>query len=159
MIKRYKYFELSIFLLLGLFLAFIDIFLKYIFKGVSLFENSLIYFQYVKNYGSAFNMFSGVDNYQLVLAFLALFAIIILIYYYKFFFKSGYMKMAYIFALAGILGNTYDRFVFGYVRDFIGLKYLFVFNIADFYLTLAVLLFVYHELFLEGKKNDENNTY
>ena len=55
------------------------------------------------------------------------------------------------FALAGIIGNLIDRFFLGYVRDFIDIKIIPVFNFADAYLNIALILFIFYELNLWKK--------
>jgi len=50
-----------------------------------------------------------------------------------------------ILLLAWARGNSYDRFVLWWVRDFIDLHYRPVFNFADIYLTVACLLLLLSE--------------
>ncbi|NQZ84357.1 MAG: signal peptidase II [Nanoarchaeales archaeon] len=127
-------------------LLLIDIITKYIFTNKFFFENSLIYIQYSENRGSAFSMFSNFDYYNYLIVILSLF---VLYYLYKNITEFNINKItrfSYYLLIAGIIGNLFDRIIFGYVKDFIGLKYLFIFNIADAYLTFAVLMFIYVEL-------------
>jgi len=50
---------------------------------------------------------------------------------------------------AGALGNFTDRiFHEGRVTDFIDIKIIHVFNLADFYITLAVTLLIIHWIFV-----------
>jgi signal peptidase II len=48
----------------------------------------------------------------------------------------------YILILAGALGNIIDRFYFGCVIDFIDFKIWPVFNLADSFITLGVILII-----------------
>ncbi len=61
-----------------------------------------------------------------------------------------------ILLIAGTLGNFIDRIRFGWVVDFIDV-YIFgydypIFNFADSYLTIGVILFAIDLLFLEAKR-------
>lgn len=49
-----------------------------------------------------------------------------------------------IFLLAGAVGNLYDRLVFGAVRDWIALPRFPVFNLADVFLTIGVIILIVH---------------
>ena len=64
-------------------------------------------------------------------------------------------KYGFIMILGGSLGNIFDRLYYSAVPDFIDLHYQnfhwFIFNVADIFITLGVLLLVTLELFL--KKN------
>lgn len=58
--------------------------------------------------------------------------------------QRGWLQtMPVVFLLAGALGNGYDRIVYEGVRDFIDLHYRPIFNGADIYLTIAILLLLY----------------
>ena len=74
------------------------------------------------------------------------------------------------FILAGTIGNFIDRLAYNYVVDFIswvfGSYHFPVFNMADVFITVGVIMFVAHYLFIDkdavfrskhGKKDDCNN--
>ncbi|MBS3141145.1 signal peptidase II [Candidatus Woesearchaeota archaeon] len=98
------------------------------------------YFGYVHNKGSAFGMFK---DYSL---FLTIFSIIALVVFSYLFFRFKKYKIALSFALAGITGNLIDRLFLGYVRDFIDIKIIPVFNFADAYLNIALGLYILFEV-------------
>ncbi len=56
----------------------------------------------------------------------------------------------------GSLGNVYDRLIYSSVPDFIDFHYKdfnwFIFNVADIFISLGVMLLIYSEFF---KKNYE----
>jgi len=98
-------------------------------------------------------MFSEISSYNSSIILLSLIVLGIIFYHRKsMFFGSTKFNISYILALSGIIGNLYDRIFFGYVRDFIGVKYFSIFNVADIYLTFAVLMFILAELEVSKKK-------
>jgi len=58
--------------------------------------------------------------------------------------------------VGGALGNVYDRFVLGYVIDFIHVHYQTwhfpAFNVADCGITIGAALLIIDSLFLESKR-------
>ncbi len=101
--------------------------------------------QYCENSGAVWGIMSGrVD-------FLKIFTLIILIAIIYFYFKipSGkkynILKILAVFIVAGAIGNLIDRFLLGYVVDFIYFEIINfpLFNFADCCLTVSsILLFV-----------------
>ena len=67
--------------------------------------------------------------------------------------QSQYSKYAVLFLLAGAIGNFIDRFVLGYVIDFINIHILPVFNFADIFINIAVGLFIVEMVIYERKKD------
>lgn len=105
-------------------------------------QSSLIYILPAKNYGSAFGLFSSISWYAEVIL---VFSFVILgMLLWEFFKKKelhqGIIRWFFILFIAGLLGNTIDRLIFGYVRDFIGLHGFAIFNVADCYLVIATIL-------------------
>ena len=132
-------------------LFLLDIITKYIFTSKYYFNEFFISIYYSENYGSALSMFSNVSMYNSIIIILSIVVIIGIIYNTRNFQKNGYYISIFILLISGILGNLYDRIFFGFVRDFISLKYLFIFNIADIYLTLAVILLISIEFRVKSK--------
>lgn len=100
---------------------------------------------YVENTGAAFGSFQG-GNYVLV----GLSAIILLLLF-KWrgeFIRTGPLaRYAFIFIIAGALGNVYDRIVLGYVVDYFDFIIWPVFNIADSFITVGAVLLGYSLIF------------
>ena len=80
------------------------------------------------------------------MGFTPLIIFIICLYKYKNLVSNKYYLFSFIFFISGIICNFLDRFFLGYVRDFIGIKYFSIFNIADIYLSLAVIILIYYEI-------------
>lgn len=140
--KIFNYYILAVSIFL---LVIFDQISKYLFVDKLFFKNSLIYIKYSKNFGSAFSIFSNFENYNIFIIFLSILVLSLFIYNYKYFLKNKLLYFSYIFAISGILGNLIDRIFLGFVQDFIGFKYLFIFNFADVYLNLALILFIISE--------------
>jgi signal peptidase II len=105
---------------------------------------------YLRNNGSAFGMFSGKIN-----AFLVLTVIIVAVITYiviRMPVTKRYLPMYIVCTMlvSGAIGNFIDRVRFGYVRDFIYFKLINfpVFNVADCYVTISVVIFIVLILFV-----------
>ena len=136
------------FLLVVLVVLAIDQFSKYILSlNYDYFLNKnlfIISFNYVRNYGAAFNIF---DGNRILLSSISIISSIILIYFI--FFKESLNSLnryGLSFILAGSLGNGIDRIIKGYVIDFINLK-LFdfpIFNIADISINVGCIILIFN---------------
>ena len=111
----------------------------------SLINNDLIFFSidYVKNYGAAFNIFSGSRIFlSTVSTIITLFLIYVILYKKKI---NNLDFLSYSFILAGTIGNGIDRITKGYVIDFINLNFIDfpVFNIADISINIGFVFIMY----------------
>ena len=52
---------------------------------------------------------------------------------------------SFVLLLSWALWNLFDRIVFWWVRDWLNIQIIPVFNIADVFITLWVCVFIYHE--------------
>lgn len=68
-----------------------------------------------------------------------------------------FAEYTFIFITAGAIGNLIDRLVLGYVVDFFYFKLIDfpVFNVADIYVTLSMIVFIFLFMF----KIEENDFY
>ena len=109
----------------------------------------------VHNTGAGFSILSG-KTWLLILM-----SAIFLVAYVTFdiIFKSNSVlyEIASACIIAGAIGNLIDRVVFGYVRDFVYLKFINfpVFNIADISLTVGCVLLIVYMLISIGKDKKE----
>ena len=136
------------FLSLSIFIVLIDQFTKYlIFYNQKIFLNKyflLVKLDFVKNYGAAFNIFSGSR------VFLSLISIIFSILLIYLIFRKNTLNTfdlySYSFILGGTFGNGVDRILKGYVIDFINLNIINfpVFNIADISINIGFIFLLYN---------------
>ena len=136
------------FLSLSIFVVLIDQFTKYLMLyNKKLFINKdflLFKLDLVKNYGAAFNIFSGS---RIFLSLITIFFSILLIY--LIFSKNTLNKLdllSYSFILGGTIGNGIDRIFKGFVIDFINLNIINfpVFNIADISINIGFIFLLYN---------------
>lgn len=112
---------------------------------------------YVENRGIAFGMFHNGGNIKHYLLLISTVIAIVTILYLFFKDKNGSALKAFIFGMiiGGAAGNFYDRIVRGYVVDFfdfhLGNHHWPVFNVADSFITVGILLIFYRQII---KKDD-----
>lgn len=112
-------------------------------------------FSYVENRGAAFGIF---QNNVLVLGVFSLLIAISMAYLLiRNHGKSRLQDLALSLIVAGALGNIYDRFVKGFVVDFIHVHYMNkyhfpTFNVADMMVVTGTFFLVLYILMTEGKE-------
>ena len=118
-------------------------------------NSKFINIQLIWNEGVAFGLlaFNEKSFYNFITGFIVI-IILTLIYFIR---KTrGIEKYSFIIILGGALGNVFDRFLYSAVPDFIDIHYQnfhwFIFNVADIFITLGVILLIYAEIFLKNKK-------
>ena len=136
------------FLSLSIFIVLIDQFTKYLmFYKKKIFINKdflLFKLDFVKNYGAAFNIFSGS---RIFLSLISILFSILLIYLI---FRKNTLNLfdlyTYSFILGGTIGNGIDRIYKGFVVDFINLNIINfpVFNIADISINIGFIFLLYN---------------
>jgi signal peptidase II len=102
----------------------------------------VFHFTYVQNTGAAFSFFQGGTVW---LRWLSLLVSLGLIIYALFDKLTKFEQIGYGFILAGALGNGIDRFLFGYVVDFLDFRLISfpVFNLADVCINLGIIALIY----------------
>ena len=135
------------FLSLSIFIILIDQFTKNLmFNNYKIFINKdflLFKLDYVKNYGAAFNIFSGS---RILLSFISIVFSILLIYLIlRKNTLNSFDLYSYSFILGGTIGNGIDRILKGFVIDFINLNFINfpVFNIADISINIGFIVIMY----------------
>lgn len=99
---------------------------------------------YINNYGAAWNI---LDN-QIPIIILLSIASLVVIYRFMYLFASNHRNnIAFGLVVGGLVGNLMDRWLFGYVRDFLDFqifKYDYpIFNIADMSIVIGIILLMY----------------
>jgi len=135
------------FVSLSIFIVLIDQFTKYLmFYNKKIFINKdflLFKLDFVKNYGAAFNIFSGS---RIFLSFISIIFSILLIYLVlKKNTLNSFDLYSYSFILGGTFGNGMDRILKGFVIDFIDLNFINfpLFNIADISINIGFIFLLY----------------
>lgn len=124
-----------------------------------------VYLTYAKNWGASFGMLRDWEYRNIVFFIITLIGVPVFIWFLGKR-REDHMLGSVGFALmiSGALGNAIDRFIFastfydGYVRDFIGVKYFAIFNVADSCMCVGIALLFISMLFLDkdsafGKKD------
>ena len=137
--------KILIFLLLVLF----DILSKYIvFNYIDLYQFiKITYFfdiTHIHNFGVSFGLFAGTIP-ALVLVIIGLFVTAFVLYLYIN--SSEFLERWGLFIIiCGAIGNIVDRFINGYVIDFLYLHinqyYWPAFNFADIYISLGIIMII-----------------
>jgi signal peptidase II len=120
-----------------------------------LFSSSFLNINLIWNDGIAFGFFSFNEKYFYTILTIVIFLVILVIL--TMLVKSrGIKKYSLLMILGGALGNFYDRVVFFAVPDFIDFHiktfHWFIFNVADIFITLGVIIIIMTE-FIDIKKN------
>ena len=135
------------FVSLSIFIVLIDQFTKYLmFYNKKLFINKdflLFKLDFVKNYGAAFNIFSGSRIFLSLIS--ILFSILLIYLIFRKNTLNSFDLYSYSFILGGTIGNGIDRIYRGFVVDFINLNIINfpVFNIADISINIGFIFLLY----------------
>lgn len=122
----------------------------YLIEKISLIWN-LVYLQYAENSWIAFSIalpFLKILTPLLILG--------IIIYYFKYEKEqwSKIVDLAFGFILAWAIWNWLERVLNGFVIDFIGVKNFAIFNMADIFINIWVILYLYYLFFNTPKASD-----
>jgi len=148
-----------IYIFLFLILLIIDQYSKFIVHGtlyvgdtIPIIDN-FFNLTYVQNRGVAFGLFQGKID---IVSILALVAIgLILFYFCKNFKKISFLeRIAYTMIFAGAIGNMIDRLFRGFVIDMLDFRgiWSFIFNFADVWINIGVVLIIVEHVFFNRKK-------
>ena len=111
-------------------------------------------FNLVWNNGIAFGLFSFDQNiyYNMITLIIILVTLVIIWFALK---SEGIEKVCYLMIIGGSFGNIFDRFYYSSVIDFIDISYnnfhWFIFNIADIFISLGVMILIALEFYNRKK--------
>lgn len=125
--------------ILTLILVALDLLTKYLFFDLKIAQEFLI-LEPVFNTGIS----RGIAANLLLVILISFFGLGIFIWLWT---KKHINNLIFILFLAGTLGNLGDRIFLNGVRDFISIGSFPVFNLADCFLTLAVVILLRKEIF------------
>ena len=136
-------------ILIFLLLVLLDILSKYIvFNYIDLYQFiKITYFfdiTHIHNFGVSFGLFAGTIP-ALVLVFVGLFVTAFVLYLYT---NSRDLleRWGLFIIICGAIGNIVDRFINGYVIDFLYLHinqyYWPAFNFADIYISIGIIMII-----------------
>ena len=101
----------------------------------------VFHLSYVENTGIAFGFFDAHPGWLTIIISIS---VVCLIAYLPFFAQKSLSKrLAYGFILGGALGNLVDRFQYHHVIDFLDFRIWPVFNLADSFITVGVVCFIW----------------
>ena len=117
--------------------------------------SSFINLNLIWNKGIAFGLFSYGEKFEYNLL-TGLIIMIIAIVFWMIIKTKGLEKYSFLMILGGALGNIFDRLYYSAVPDFIDIYYKnfhwFVFNVADIFITVGVLMLIINEITIKNHK-------
>ena len=126
--------------------------------GQEIYSSQYLDINLIWNQGVAFGLFSFNENYiyNILTALIVLVTLVILIMILK---NDGFKRFSLLMIMGGALGNLYDRIFFSAVPDFldfhVGNFHWFIFNVADIFITIGVIIMILIE-FIDSNKNNLN---
>lgn len=139
---------------LSIFVIALDLLTKNIFIDANYSViGDFVWFVSTINTGASFGMLEGWGGIFIALG-VVVSAVVFWIVVADKFYSSKFFKFVLVVLLGGIWGNLIDRVVFGYVRDFIYLKFInfAIFNVADMAICISTALLVIFVLFCSPKQ-------
>ena len=150
--------NLLLVLLIFLFDRFSKIYVIYLNKksvGSDIYLSKYLNIHLIWNEGIAFGLFSFDEKFFYNILTLLIFFIIVIIFF-MIINTNGFRKYLFLMILGGALGNFFDRVVYNAVPDFIdfhiGNFHWFIFNVADIFISIGIILLIILELTANNKE-------
>ena len=124
---------------------------------VDIYINSFLNFYLVWNKGIGFGLLSSDQDlfYDVVTILIILINFVIIYLLFK---EKGLKYYFLIIILGGSLGNLFDRIYYRAVPDFVDLNYngyhWFIFNVADIFITIGIIMLILAEILSYKKVNE-----
>lgn len=117
--------------------------------------NGVFHFTYVRNTGAAFSIFTNGVHWLRWLSLGVSLALMALAWFGDR--LTIWEQLGYGFILSGAMGNGVDRFLFGYVVDFLDFRLINfpVFNIADICINIGIVCLVVNLFFFQSLSESE----
>lgn len=150
--SEWNYLLFQLLLVLGL--VFLDQFTKhltrvYLKDAPAILIKDVLSLRYVENKGIGFGLFQGKVPAILVLNVLLLLAIVFILAKLPRIMRTMPVRLTLLVTVSGALGNIIDRLYLGYVVDMISFDLIHfpVFNVADIFVTVSIVMFAFLYLF------------
>ncbi len=113
--------------------------------GQSLFDIGFFRVDRIENTGAAFGLFPGQTGLLTILSLAGVVVLVVFTFRYHSltFIKGAMGRLALGLILGGTAGNLVDRFTRGYVTDFVDFKLWPAFNVADFSISIGVIILAF----------------
>ena len=122
------------------------------FSDTSFYLNDFLNFDLIWNTGIGFGIFSS--NSQFIYNLFSFLIFLVIIFLISYLIRSDKIeKLIFSIILGGAIGNFYDRLVYKAVPDFIDIHFAnfhwFTFNVADIFITLGVIIYLFKGFFVK----------
>ncbi len=119
--------------------------------------DKVLHITYIQNPGAAFGLFPHKRLFLIIVAVVS----VVLIFYFAFSRSAQklWTQVALGSLLGGALGNLFDRFLYGYVIDFIDFRVINfpVFNFADVVIDIGIFMLFFEILFFDDEKKEKKH--
>tara|TARA_B100001109_G_C18791863_1_gene440468 strand:- start:595 stop:1095 length:501 start_codon:yes stop_codon:yes gene_type:complete len=125
---------------------------------INIYTSKFLNLTLIWNEGIAFGLLSNSNDffYKVLTALIILISIVVLFFSIRY---QGLKRYALFCIFGGSLGNLYDRIFFSAVPDFIDFHYngfhWFIFNVADIFITVGVIIMIMTEFFVKDKNQND----
>ena len=126
--------------------------------NINIYSSEFLNLTLIWNEGIAFGLFSQGNElfYNILTALIVIISLGVLFFSVRY---KGLKRYALLCIFGGSLGNLYDRVSYSAVPDFIDFHinefHWFVFNVADIFISIGVIIMIMTEFFVKDKKLNE----